>query len=111
MSGVRSPLPESVVRLTIEGGAVTKDVGAVLKSPGGCSEDCGGGEGEEGIGIPAGVCARICSSDGASASDIACASVIVSVVVDPLVVSSDCTDGDRIDGRWRCLFLLLLLLP
>jgi hypothetical protein len=113
MSGVRPSPPESIVRLTIVGGAVTNDVGAVLKSPGGCGEDCGGDgdEGEEGIGIPAGVCARICSSDGASASDIACASVIVSVVVDPLVVSSDCTDGDRIDGRWWCLFLLLLLLP
>jgi hypothetical protein len=105
MSGVRPSPPESVVRLTIVGSAVTNDVGAVLKSPGGCGE-----EGEEGIGIPAGVCARICASDGASASDIACASVIVSVVIDPLVVSSDCTDGDRIDGRWRCLFLLLLLL-
>jgi hypothetical protein len=32
------------------------------------------------------------------ASDIACASVIVCVVVDPLVVSSDCTDCDRIEG-------------
>ena len=33
------------------------------------------------------------------ASDIACASVIVcvQVVVDPLVVSSDCTDCDKID--------------
>jgi hypothetical protein len=33
MSGVRSSPPESVVRLTIVGGAVTNDVGAVLKSP------------------------------------------------------------------------------
>jgi hypothetical protein len=68
----------------------------VLKSPGRCGEDCGGGEGEEGIGIPAGVCARVCARD--NASDIACASVIVCVVVDLLVVSSDCTDCDIIDG-------------
>ena len=34
-----------MVRLTIVGGAVTNDVGDVLKSRG---EDCGGGEGEEG---------------------------------------------------------------
>jgi hypothetical protein len=60
---------ESVVRLTIVGGAVTSDVSAVLKSPGGCGEDCGGGEGEEGIDTPAGVCACVC------ASDIACANV------------------------------------
>jgi hypothetical protein len=34
------------------------------------------------------------------ASDIACASVTVRVVVDPpLVVSSGCTDCDRIDGN------------
>jgi hypothetical protein len=65
-------------------------------SPGGCGEDRGGGEGEEGIGTPAGVCARVCACEGAS--DIVCASVIVRVVVDPLVVSSDRTDGDRIDG-------------
>ncbi|KAN0126371.1 hypothetical protein V8E52_000011 [Russula decolorans] len=38
----------------IRRGAVTNEVGAVLKSPGRCREDCGGGEGEEGIGIPAG---------------------------------------------------------
>ena len=63
--------------------------------PCGCGEDCGGGEGDEGIGIPAGVCARVCASE---ASDIARASVIVRVVVDPLVVSSDRTDCDRIEG-------------
>jgi hypothetical protein len=89
------PPPESVVQLTIKGGAVISDVGAVLKSPGGCGEDCGGGEGEEGIGTPAGVCARVCACE--DASDIARASVTVRVVVDPLVVSSDCTDCDRID--------------
>jgi hypothetical protein len=80
----------------IIGGAVTNDVGTVLKSPGGCGEDCGGGEGEEGIGTTAGVCARVCACE--DASDIACASVILRVVVDPLVVSSDCTDCDRIGG-------------
>jgi hypothetical protein len=85
MSSVRPSPPESVVRLAVVGGAV-------LKSPGGCGEDCGGGESEEGIGTPAGVCA--CED----ASDIACASIIVRVVIDPLVVSSDCTDCDRIDG-------------
>jgi hypothetical protein len=70
--------------------------GAVLKSPGGCGEDCGGGEGEEGISIPAGVCTRVCACG--DASDIACASVIVRVVVDPLVVPSDCADCNIIDG-------------
>ena len=55
------------------------------------------GEGEEGIGTPAGVCARVCARE--EASDIASASATVRVVVDPpLVVSSDCTDCDRIDG-------------
>jgi hypothetical protein len=72
---------EFVVRLTIVVGVVTNDhVGAVLKSPGVCGEDCGGGgkgKGEEGIGTPAEVCAR------EDASDIACASVSVRVVVDP----------------------------
>jgi hypothetical protein len=114
MSRVRPSLPESVVRLTIVGGALTNDVAAVLRSPGGCGEDCGGseGEGEEGIGTPAGVCARVCACEGAS--DIACASVIVRVVVDPLVVSSDCTDCEtqrENRRRWRCLFIQLLLLP
>ena len=66
----------------------------MLKSPGGC-EDCGG-EGEEGVGTPAGVCARVCAPD--RASDIACASVTIRVIVDPLVVSSDRKDCDRIDG-------------
>jgi hypothetical protein len=92
----------------IVGGAITNDVGAVLKSLGGCGEDCKGGESEEWIGIPAGVCARICACEGASG--ISCASVIVRVVVDPPVVSSDGTDCDRIDGDGG-LFLLLLLLP
>ena len=69
--------------------AVTNDVGAMLKSPG------GGGEGEEGNSIPAGVSA-LCACD--YASDIACANVIVCVIIDPLVVSSDCTDCDKIDG-------------
>jgi hypothetical protein len=41
----------------------------------------------------AGMCARVC------ASHIACASATVRVVVDPLVVSSDHTDCDRIDGN------------
>jgi hypothetical protein len=45
----------------------------------------GGGEGEEGIGIPAGVCARVCARE--DASDITCTSVIVCVVVDLLLVS------------------------
>ena len=48
-TGARPSPPESVVRLTIVGGAV-------LKYPGGCGEDCGGGEGDEGIGTPAGWC-------------------------------------------------------
>jgi hypothetical protein len=87
----------SVVQLTIIDGAVTNDVGAgVLRSPGGCGEDCGCSEGEEGIGTPAGVCARVCAC--CDASDIACASVTILVVVDPLVVSSDRTDCIRIDG-------------
>jgi hypothetical protein len=73
----------------------------VLTSPGSCGEGCGcggctGDEGEEGIGTPAGVCARVCASDGAS--DIACASVTVRVVVDPLVVSSDRMDWFKIEG-------------
>jgi hypothetical protein len=41
-------------------------------------------------------CVRVSACEGVS--DIACASVIIRVVVDPLVVSSDCTDCDRIDG-------------
>ena len=47
--------------LTIVGDAFTNDVCTALKSPGGCGEDdCGGGgEGEDGIGAPAGVCARV----------------------------------------------------
>jgi hypothetical protein len=57
-------------------------VDAVLKSPSGCGE--GGEEGEEGIGTPAGVCARVCTRE--DASDIACASVTVHVVVDPPLV-------------------------
>ena len=61
----------------------------MLKSPGGCGEDCGGGEGEEGIDIPDGVCVRVCARE--DASDIACASIIICVVVNPLVVSSDST--------------------
>jgi hypothetical protein len=40
-------------------------------------------------GHPAGVCARVCVSHGAS--DNACVTVTVRVVVDPLVVSSDRT--------------------
>jgi hypothetical protein len=81
-------------------------------SVGGCGKDCAGGEGEgeEGIGILAGVCARVCACE--DASDTACASVIVRVVVDPLVVSPDRMDCDRIDGDGglrRFLFLLLLL--
>jgi hypothetical protein len=88
-------LTKSVVRLTIVGGAVTSDVSAVLKSPGGCGEDCEGGDGEEGI-TPAGVCACVRASDGAS--DIACADVTVRVVVDVLVVSLDCMDCDRVNG-------------
>ncbi len=35
------------------------DVGAVLRSPGRSGEDCGGSEGEEGIGTLAGICAHI----------------------------------------------------
>jgi hypothetical protein len=52
----------SVVQLMIIGGAVTKDVGTVLKFPGGCGEDCGDGDGdgEEGFVTTAGVCARVC---------------------------------------------------
>ncbi len=50
----------------------------------------GGSEGEEGIGTPAGVGARVCACEGAS--DIACPSVTVHVVVDPLAASSDRTD-------------------
>jgi hypothetical protein len=98
MSRVHPSLPDSIVQLTIMGGAVTNDVAAVLRSPGGCGEDCEGGEGEgeEGIGTPAGVCARVCACEGAF--DIACASVIVRVVVNLLVVSSDCTDCERTDG-------------
>jgi hypothetical protein len=38
----------------------------------------------------------VSAPDGAS--DIACASVTVRVVVDPLVMSSDRTNCDRIDG-------------
>ena len=72
----------------------------MLKSPGGCGEDCGGGEGEEGIGIPDGVCAHVCACE--DAFDIACASVIIHVVVDPLEVSSDCTDGDGGVSSSRC---------
>ena len=79
------------------GGAITNDVGAVLKSPGGCGEDGEGGKGEEGIGTPGGVCARVCACEGAS--DIASASITVCVVVDPLVVSSDRRDCDKIDGE------------
>ena len=69
-------------------------------------ELCGGGEVGEGgeeeeTGNPAGVCARVCTCDGAS--DIACPSVTVRVVVDPpLVVSSASdpalTDRARIEG-------------
>jgi hypothetical protein len=62
------------------------DVGTVLRSPGGSGEDCGGSEGEEGIGTLAGVCAH--TGDW----DIALASVTVRVVVDPLVMSSEHTD-------------------
>jgi hypothetical protein len=62
----------------------------VLKSPGGCGEDCGGGEGKEGI-------ESVLRLDD-NASNIACASVTVCVVVDPLVVSSGHPDCDRIDG-------------
>ena len=46
---------ESIVRLTIV------DVGAVLRSTDESGEDHRGGEGEEGIGTPAGVCARVCA--------------------------------------------------
>ena len=69
------------------GGAITNNVGAMLKSPGGCGEDGEGGKGEEGIGTPGSVCARVCAYEGAS--DIASASVTVCVVVDPLLVASD----------------------
>ena len=83
----------------IVGGAVTNRVGTVLKFPGGSGEDSGGGKGEEGISTrctPAGVWAHVCDCEGAS--DIAIASVAVCVIVKPLVVSSDCTDCDRMDG-------------
>ena len=66
---------KSVVQLMIMGGAVTNDVGAVLRFPGRCGEGGKGGEGKEGIGTPAGVCAHECDCEGAS--DIASASVTV----------------------------------
>ena len=72
------------------------DVGAVIMSPGKCGEGGEGGEGEEGIETPAGVCACICECEGAS--DIASASVTVCIVVDPLIVSSDHRDCDKIDS-------------
>ena len=80
----------------IVGGAVTNDVGTVIMSPGKCGEGGEGGEGEEGIETPAGVCACICECEGAS--DIASASVTVCIVVDPLIVSSDHRDCDKIDS-------------
>ncbi len=81
--------PESVVRLTIVSGTITNDVSAVLRSTDRSGEYHGGGKGEEGIGTPAGVCVRVC---------LRCISIIVRVVVDPLVVSSEHTDCDRIEG-------------
>ena len=72
----RCPLStKSVVQLTIMGGAVMNDVGTVLRSPGRCSEGGEGGEGEKGIGTPAGVCARVCDCEGAS--NIASASITI----------------------------------
>jgi len=65
----------------------------MLKSTGGCGEDCGGGEGEEGIGILGGVCVRVCPWEGTS--DIACASVTAQVVVDPLKVESHPTESSH----------------
>ena len=54
--------------------------------------ELGGGDegGEEAIGTLAGICARVCTWD--SASDIACPSVIVHVVVEPPLVVSSASD-------------------
>ena len=51
----------------------------MLKFSGGCGKDGEGGEGEEGVGTPTGVCAHVRACEGAS--DIASASVTVCVVV------------------------------
>ena len=67
---------------------------SVLTSPDGCGKGGEGGKGEEGIGTPTGVHARICTCEGAS--DIASVSVTVCIVVNALIVSSDHTDCDKI---------------
>ncbi len=95
---------ESVVQLTIVGGAVKNDVVAVLTSPGGCGEGCGGPEREEGVGTPAGVCARV------GACNIASACVTVRIIVDLLVMSSERMGCDRIDGNGSVSSLLLYTL-
>ena len=59
--GIPSVTAESVVRLMIVSGTITNDVGTVLRSADGSGEDHGGGEGEKGIGILAGVHAHICA--------------------------------------------------